>query len=98
MSDFLKKLAAGPLCDPGKIFLPEGRRRARAKRTPDELEEFRAERTARKERAELRQAERLETLFRYYAASNVPLNRIIEHIGIDEVAVRHGLARHGRKL
>lgn len=97
-SDFLDKLAAGPLCDPNKIYLPKGRRGTVRKRSPDELEIFREERQAKQERLNREHRESVEALLAYYAKTTVPADRIAAHLGIEEAAVLKGLARHGRKL
>jgi hypothetical protein len=98
MNDFLDKLAAGPLANPSKIFLPEGRRKGDRKRSPAELEDFRADRLAKKERLASEAAENMRKLFAYYAGTDVPLDRVAAHLGIDEDRARAGLAEHGRQL
>lgn len=96
MSDFLDKLAAAPLANPIKVFQVPGNKRPRRRRSPAELEDFRAERAAKKERLEREHDERVDALLAYYAATDVPLDRVASHLGIDEDAARGGLARHGR--
>jgi hypothetical protein len=95
VNDFLDKLAAGPLADPGKTFLPLGRRKGQ-RRTPDELDQFRADRLAKQERAAREQRDRFDFLFGYYARTDIPVERVADHMGIDVDRAREGLAQHGR--
>jgi len=95
--DFLQKLAAGPLSDPNKTFLPKGRKKGQRKRTPDELYLFREDRAAKKERLAKDAADHLQMLFAYYATTDVPVERVALHMGVSEVKARLGLIEHGRK-
>lgn len=96
--DFLQGLADGPLSDPGKIFLPRGRLKGLRKRNAAELEDFRKQRDAKKERLAREAAAHLAQLFDYYADADVPFDRIVAHIGLTETRVREGLEKRGRVL
>jgi hypothetical protein len=96
--DFLQKLAAGPLSDPGKVFLPRGRVKGLRKRNPAELEDYREQRAAKKERVAREAAAHLSGLLDYYAQADVPFERVVAHVGVNETRTREGLEERGRVL
>lgn len=98
MNDFLDKLAAAALADPLKAFKVPGHKAPRRRRSPAELEDFRAERLAKKERLAREGRDKLDALFAYYAGTDVPLERVAAHIGVDLDVARQRLAEHGRAI
>jgi hypothetical protein len=98
MDNFLQQLADAPLADPNKINLPMGRRPlprpAKEARIPEpgdltlrEVRERRAKEASRK----------VDTLLDYYARTDVPLERIAEHLKLRMPAVIRAMKERGRQ-
>lgn len=80
-----------------KLWLPQGRKAVQAAPKETDLKRL-AENHARRAREQKRQAENIAKLLDYYATTQVPVERIAEHIGKtnDLPFVREALRMRGR--
>lgn len=56
------------------------------------------QRIIKKQRLESEHKKKIQTLLKYYAATEVPVPRIVKHIGINEDEVLYGLKNYGRTV
>lgn len=98
MSPDMQALIDAPLADPNRVYLPAGK--AKAKRGPKP--QYHAEDLPRlsgkklKERKAATLDKKLSDILTYYAGTDVPVDRIVSHTGLDEQTVRRCLKDRGR--
>lgn len=96
---YLDQLAQGKLLDPGAPFLPGGKKKPDPKspQTPDEKLAAKGQRQAKRSADEQRLAGQVATLLATYAATDVPPQRVLDHIGIPAITailkVQHVIRR-----
>lgn len=81
----MKALIDAPLADPVKIYLPEGKRRVSRGPSPQYEDGIESPKLTGKQIAERRTkaaGKKLEALYDYYAATNLTVERIAEHMGV----------------
>lgn len=101
MDDTMKALVNAPLADPLKIYLPMGRRPGARGGKPVYEGEFAPEKLTSKqvrERRENAQGDKVASLLDYYGTTNVPCERIAEHLRLDVDLVRTAMRNRGRDI
>ncbi len=85
MDEKMRALIDAPLADPAKLYLPEGKRRARRVKTNYDSDDIGCPKASQQEldeRAAKSQSEKLDKLFEYYATTSLPNERVAEYLGV----------------
>lgn len=101
MDKEMKALIDAPLADPLKMHLPKGRKVLRRGPRHKHVDNIGAEKPTSDEVAERRSEDyhsKIAQLLDYYSTTQVPVERVAEHVGLDVDRTAAALKRRGREI